>query len=73
MSDREIPDNTDELPDKRGDLRLAHRIAGIMGPSCAAAKALTEWEVRIAAGENVMILKSHNCWFVAPAWRADEQ
>jgi hypothetical protein len=45
--------------------RLRH-VARIMGPSSASAKALNEYDQRIAAGEDVTIFEDHRSIVVGP-------
>lgn len=43
---------------------LVRRVAAILGPSSAAAKALAELERRRASGEDAIILKDDRLWIV---------
>lgn len=48
------------------DLPLARRTAGILGRSCAAARAIAEYERRAAAGEDVAVIRDRVGWHVVP-------
>lgn len=45
---------------------LARRVAWVTGDASAAAQAISDLDRRREAGENVIIFRGANCWFVGP-------
>lgn len=45
---------------------VVRAVAKIMGPSCAAAQAIHDFETRTANGENVAFYHEYRVWVVGP-------